>query len=77
LGSQANQIPAFGLNGTNTVITITTIAGSKYQLQSSTSMTSSWSNAGSPIVGIGGPQTVTNSSPVLPGGKFYRFQITP
>jgi len=77
LGSQANQIPAFGLNGTNAVITITTIAGSKYQLQSSTSMTSSWSNAGSPIVGIGGPQTVTNSSPVLPGGKFYRFQITP
>jgi uncharacterized repeat protein (TIGR03803 family) len=77
LGSPANQIPAFGLNGTNAIITITTVAGSKYQLQSSTSLTSSWSNAGSPIVGIGGPQTVTNSGPVSPVGKFYRFQITP
>ena len=78
LASPANRIPALGLNTTNVLITISTVAGEKYQLQTNGSIFSnSWANVGGPFVGIGGPQTVTNPMAPSLSHLFYRFQISP
>jgi hypothetical protein len=60
------------------VLTISTVAGQTYQLQTRDSLVSgNWTNTGSPISGVGGPLSTTNSIGPLPPQRFFRFLITP
>ncbi len=77
VGSRINKI---NLAGTNTVITIPSIAGETYQLQYRNSMTSgTWSNLPGRSVtnSIGGLLTFTNAISGSQTQAFYRFAITP
>ncbi len=61
---------------TNIVLSIPSIAGEIYQLQSTPDLTSSvWANEGGTITSIGGLMVLTNPASGTQG--FYRFAITP
>jgi uncharacterized repeat protein (TIGR03803 family) len=80
LSSPANQISAIDKAGTNILVTIPAITGETYQLQFSSSMTSTnWVNVPGVSVTncIGALLTLTNFGGAVGPQGFYRFAITP
>ena len=80
LPSPANQMNGVGVADTNVVITVSSVAGETYQLQSATDLSSgNWSNVPgvSMTNSIGGPLTVTNLGGAVSPGRYYRLVITP
>jgi len=75
-----NQITGIQKSGTNTVLTIPSIAGETYQLEYRGSLTSgTWSNVPGVSVtnSIGALLTLTNFAGANQPQGFYRFDITP
>jgi uncharacterized repeat protein (TIGR03803 family) len=75
-----NQITGIQKSGTNTVLTIPSIAGETYQLEYRSSLTSgTWSNVPGVSVtnSIGALLTLTNFAGANQPQGFYRFDITP
>ncbi|MGL4400130.1 MAG: hypothetical protein ACRCXD_09705 [Luteolibacter sp.] len=66
------------LSGASVNLTVNTVAGKKYQLETSTSLTSvSWTNIGSEVTAIG-PSTVFTAAGGLGDPKrFYRVRVVP
>ena len=80
LSPPPNQISGIWLDGTNIVITIPSIAGEIYQLQSRESLVDGdWSNVADACVSnsIGGSLTLTDFGAASQAQRFYRFGITP
>jgi uncharacterized repeat protein (TIGR03803 family) len=80
LNPPANQITSVRVAATNVILTIASIAGETYQLQSRYSLNSgSWANIpGASITNsIGSILTVTNFGGFSQSRQFYRFVITP
>ena len=79
LNPPANQISAIRQTCTNIVVSIPSVAGETYQLQSSTSMQpTNWVNvSGASITNsLGALLTVTNTGGAVPAQRFYRFRVT-
>ena len=80
LSTPVNQITAITKAGTNILVSIPSVAGEMYRLQSSSSMTpTNWVNVpgGSVTNCIGALMTVTNFGGATAAEKFYRFDVTP
>jgi uncharacterized repeat protein (TIGR03803 family) len=73
-----HQITGIQLSETNVIITLSTVAGAGYQLQSKDVLsTGAWSNVGASITSAGGALIVTNVGGAFFTQRFYRFSITP
>ena len=75
-----NQISGIQVAGTNVTISVQSVEGDTYQLQSRTSMTTGdWSNVagGSVTNSAGGLIILTNSGGASAPQEFYRLDITP
>jgi chitinase len=59
--------------GTRVVLTMPTTAGHNSQIEYRDDLTSSWAPMGSPMMGTGGPISVTN--PLTPASRFFRSSI--
>jgi uncharacterized repeat protein (TIGR03803 family) len=78
LNPPANQISDIQIAGTNVLVTIPSVTGDVYQLQSRTSLTAgAWADVEGQVTSIGGPLTVTNFGGFSQSQQFYRFAITP
>ena len=78
LGSPHNQISAIELVGTDVVVSLPSVAGETYQLQTRLAMTSGdWSNVPNAAVtnSLGGMLMITNSNGASQSEGFYRFLI--
>ncbi|HVM59614.1 MAG TPA: choice-of-anchor tandem repeat GloVer-containing protein [Verrucomicrobiae bacterium] len=76
----ANQVSKLQVQGANLILTIPSVAGETYQLQSIASLTlTNWTNiAGASLTNsIGGPLSLTNFGGASQPQGFYRFAITP
>ena len=80
LSAPANHMSGVSVAGSNVVITVASVAGETYQLQSATNLISgNWSNVPGVSVtnSIGGPLTVTNAGGAGSARRYYRLVITP
>jgi uncharacterized repeat protein (TIGR03803 family) len=80
LNPPANQISAVQFQGANVIVTIPSVAGETYQLQSCGSVTlGNWTNVGSASMtnSLGGMLSLTNFGGASQPQEFYRFDITP
>ena len=77
--SASSGMPTVGVSGTTAsgfTITFPTVAGRTYQVLGAESLTSSWNNIGSSILGDGTQKSVTDPLPNAPSRKFYKVQIS-
>jgi autotransporter-associated beta strand protein len=70
------QVSAFSQGSGTYTLQIQSYAGHNYQLQRTTSLTSSWQNVGSAVAGNGTVLNFTDSSPPTPP-VFYRIYVAP
>ena len=77
LDSSSVRIQSVAIAGSNIVLTVPSVAGHRYQLQRSESLTGAWQDVGTPQAGSGANLQFTDPGGAGAAKRFYRVQVTP
>ncbi|MEO7098232.1 MAG: alpha-amylase family glycosyl hydrolase [Luteolibacter sp.] len=69
---------ATGVSGSDVNVTVATVSGKSYQLETSTTLTSlSWTGIGSPVIATGPSTVFTHTAGAGDPKRFYRVRVVP
>lgn len=77
-GNSVLKFTSSNLSGSNVVLTVATVAGKKYQLETSTTLAPlSWSNVGGVITATGAATVFTHNDGAGDSKRFYQVRVVP